>query len=73
MLQIKTLQYAIKLSIYELYHIYLRFYQTVLVNNKPHHWKKQLKHPLCYNIITGSDADFELFVFLFVLLTFVYY
>ena len=36
-------------------------------------WKKQLKHPLCYNIITGSDADFELFVLLFVLLTFVYY
>ena len=23
------------------------------------HWKK-LKHPLCYNIITGSDADCEL-------------
>ena len=69
MLQIKTLWYAIKLSIYQLYHIY----QTVLVNNKPHHWKKQLKHPLGYNIITGSDADFELFVLLFVLLTFVYY
>ena len=30
------------------------------MNNKSHHWKKRLKHPLCYNIITGSDADFEL-------------
>ena len=42
--------------------MFSRFYRTVLGTNKLLHWKKLLKHLLCYNITTGSDSS-EVVVF----------
>ena len=40
--------------------VFFRFYLIVLANNKPPHWKRLLKHQLCYSIIIGSDEPFVL-------------